>query len=146
MEDKIKERFMKKVKFAPSGCWEWQASKNLKGYGTFRSDISQLAHRVSFALFKGELRKDLLVMHSCDNPCCVNPSHLSLGTGHDNQRDCVNKGRMLRKGDNSHRRKLTNNDVALIRSRQYTTKELVVMLNVSKGCINQAKRGFTWKI
>ncbi len=80
-------------------CWNWKASKNNKGYGFFRSipgipQKSLLAHRVAYTLCKGD-PSGMLVMHACDNPSCVNPSHLSLGTNTDNIRDASFKGRMM---------------------------------------------------
>lgn len=89
----IKDRFMEKVKLMPSGCWEWQASKKKKGYGRFKVQDFQHAHRFSYHIFKGNIPKGMLVCHKCDNPSCVNPAHLWLGTYSDNINDCYAKGR-----------------------------------------------------
>lgn len=78
----------------PSGCWNWIAGRNERGYGRFRvGDRTLAAHRVAFAISRGADPGELFVCHSCDNPSCVNPDHLWLGTNADNLRDCVNKGR-----------------------------------------------------
>lgn len=78
-----------------SGCWNWMRSKNSSGYGTVRfRGRTVAAHRVSATLFNGfDFDSPLQIMHSCDNPSCVNPKHLSAGTGSDNQTDSVSKGR-----------------------------------------------------
>lgn len=76
-------------------CWNWQASTLRKGYGRFsvRKVLVQ-AHRFSWMLANGRgIPAGLQVLHSCDNPRCVNPNHLSIGTNGDNVRDCVAKGR-----------------------------------------------------
>ncbi len=74
-------------------CWEWVGCKDPKGYGRINVDrVGRLAHRISYALCIGD-PGDLFVCHACDNPPCVNPSHLSLGTNDDNRNDARNKGR-----------------------------------------------------
>lgn len=79
-----------------SGCWLWTASINNRGYGTLqRGGFKGYAHRFSFQHFKadGADITGMSVCHSCDNPSCVNPDHLFLGTASDNMRDCLRKGR-----------------------------------------------------
>lgn len=77
-------------------CWIWAGARLPRGYGRLGIDGRQfLAHRVSYALYRGEVPNDLLVCHTCDVPSCVNPDHLFLGTAQDNIRDAVNKGRQV---------------------------------------------------
>jgi hypothetical protein len=76
-------------------CWEWQAGKNNLGYGMIRDEKRmRTAHRVSYEEHNQTvIPHNLVVMHHCDNPKCVNPLHLSLGTRKDNTRDMLQKGR-----------------------------------------------------
>lgn len=90
-------RFLSKTAKAPgSDCWIWTAHRNHNGYGkaTFRGKRYR-AHRLSFAFFNKKKIGKLMVCHSCDNPGCVNPSHLFLGTGRDNIHDSIKKGRRI---------------------------------------------------
>ncbi len=79
------------------GCWEWRGYRNPKGYGFTRPGgrgvKGVLAHRLSWELHRGEIPEGMQVLHRCDNPPCVNPEHLFLGTNLDNIRDRVAKGR-----------------------------------------------------
>lgn len=76
-------------------CWLWTGAKNRSGYGKFcfRDIIHDTAHRVSHKLFIGLIDEDMSVCHTCDNPSCVNPEHLWLGTTLDNKLDQINKDR-----------------------------------------------------
>jgi hypothetical protein len=81
-------------KVMQNGCWEWKNYCNKDGYGRVRyNGKKHLAHRVSYEIFKKPFNKSLLVCHTCDNPSCINPEHLFLGTHQDNVSDCKNKGR-----------------------------------------------------
>jgi len=108
------ERFWAKVIVrGASECWEWFANKNNKGYGMFCVSTAvgkKLAHRVSYEMKFGRIPKGLIVRHKCDNPACVNPAHLELGTMKDNARDCSERER-------TGKTKLTNEDAAEIRRR-----------------------------
>jgi hypothetical protein len=75
-------------------CWEFQGGKNNIGYGMIRDDKKmRTTHRVSYEEHIGPIPIGLVVMHSCDNPICCNPAHLSVGTHKDNSDDMVRKGR-----------------------------------------------------
>ena len=117
MEDPI-ERFESRIKKSEN-CWEWNGGKSVLGYGRFWLDgRDQRAHRVSYQFYVGEIPDGLNVCHRCDNPGCVNPDHLFLGTTTDNARDRMNKGRGFRPtGERHHMAKLTEEKVKEIRAR-----------------------------
>lgn len=87
--------FRERVSISDSGCWNWTLHCNEDGYGVvgLRKYRNQRAHRVSYEVFKGPIPDGLVVMHSCDNPRCCNPEHLSVGTHLDNHTDSRNKNR-----------------------------------------------------
>ena len=87
------DRFWTNVSRA-NGCWEWTGKRNRKGYGQIRDrEKNRSVHRVSWELHFGNPPPGMLVCHRCDNPPCVRPDHLFLGTARDNMRDCAAKGR-----------------------------------------------------
>jgi hypothetical protein len=91
----LEKRFWSKVnKNAPNGCWEWTGS-NTHGYGQiWVNGRLHRANRVSYEIHFGEIPDGLFVCHKCDNPACINPDHLFLGTNSDNMKDCSLKGRI----------------------------------------------------
>lgn len=76
------------------GCWEWQGTLNEDRYGIFRLQGKRIkAHRFSFSLYKGDIPKDKVVRHNCDNAKCCNPNHLQLGTQEENIQDMIDRKR-----------------------------------------------------
>ena len=159
-KDKLEDRFWEKVdKRSDSECWEWLAGKNANGYGTFKfRGKDGLASRASWVLHNGEIPEHdsyhgLCCLHHCDNPACVNPSHLYLGTPADNNRDMVNrnrstKGRSYNKGSNHGNAKLTETDVIEIkRMLAYgglTQQWLADLYKVSRPLISNISSGKLW--
>ena len=93
----IEERFWAKVKKS-DGCWEWTGDKNKGRYGSIYCSEEKRnlrAHRMSYEMHKGPITDGLWVLHRCDNPPCVNPDHLFLGTARDNIMDAIKKGRHI---------------------------------------------------
>jgi hypothetical protein len=91
-------RFWSKVDIKSADeCWEWLSSKTSFGHGRFISENDITAHRFSWILFNGAIPDGLCVCHTCDNPGCVNPNHLWVGTKTDNNRDMTAKGRHWQK-------------------------------------------------
>ena len=125
------DRFWAKV-YKTDHCWIWTASKRNKGYGAFcyRADgrlIQGRAHRYSYEINIGKIPYGLFVLHRCDNPACVRPSHLFVGTNDDNINDMIAKGRHVpggthcanggnwERGESHHAAKLSTTDVTEIR-------------------------------
>jgi hypothetical protein len=90
----LAERFWEKVNVGtPDECWTWAACTNPLGYGWINVNNSgELAHRISWLINHGEIPEGLVICHKCDNPPCVNPNHLFLGTQKDNMQDYARKG------------------------------------------------------
>ena len=91
----LQERFLDKVELIPfHSCWEWNGYRNYQGYGTIRhKGKSLMAHRVSLELRGIKIPEKMFVCHKCDNPGCVNPDHLFIGSCLDNAIDRDKKGR-----------------------------------------------------
>ena len=143
------DRFWGKVTIG-DGCWEWQACGSREGYGRFGlGGRVLLAHRVSWTFANGPIPAGMHVLHRCDNPACVRPGHLFLGTNDDNIADMDAKGR--RKGGVGSRHgsaKLTEADVpkarALVASGM-TQREAGKLLGVSRWTVGRIVRGKTWR-
>ncbi len=113
--NKTEARFWNKVDKSGE-CWEWTAHKNDRGYGDIKvNGKSVRAHRLAYSLVVGPIPEGMLVCHHCDNPSCVNPSHLFVGTQSDNIQDAINKDRFNNKGENNCKAKLVEDDIHEIR-------------------------------
>jgi hypothetical protein len=112
------ERLDRRTVEMDNGCWEWCGYRGPQGYGQIGNEAGrpESAHRVSYRLRVGPIPPGVFVCHRCDNPPCVNPDHLFLGTPGDNVRDMLSKGREARGFDLPHTR-LTETQVREIRAR-----------------------------
>ena len=129
------ERFMEKIKVdEDTGCWEWQSAKTTDGYGRIFCDSkATLAHRWSYQHHVGEIPKGMCVCHKCDNPGCVNPDHLFIGTAQDNVNDMTAKGRSHEtKGSRNGAAILNEENVRLIK--QFLARHTVQMGNKGGQC------------
>jgi len=149
MDNNDIERFWNKVsKQSPDECWNWNGVTQSMGYGMFWLDYKMhLAHRVAYRI---QFKKFPIgnLMHTCDNPLCVNPGHLVAGSQSDNIADMFNKGRQVNQhGERGPRAKLTKKDVLKIRelkSQGATNVELGKLYNVHPGTISSAYLGKNW--
>ena len=149
------ERFEDKYTPEPmSGCWLWTAGVNGNGYGAIRADgRSQLAHRVAWQLYRGPIPHGAgyhgtCVLHRCDNPVCVNPDHLFLGSNADNAADKKRKGRARttpRLGEDHPAAKLNEQQVLAIRADKRGKHKLAREYDVSPSLIGQIKRRIAWR-
>lgn len=141
------KRFWAKVQKGDE-CWEWTSSLNNQGYGTIGIHWKHhLAHRVSFMVANGPFPKRLKVLHKCDNPKCVRPDHLFLGTMKDNTKDCEQKDRNCR-GSRSHKAKVSEEDVLRMRALYHAgtpMRTLVAEFGLTQATISVALRGLKWK-
>jgi hypothetical protein len=153
-------RFNAKVRRTDS-CWIWTGAHTTGGYGNFYFDGRvQHAHRASWQLFRGPISNGLWALHNCpsgDNPACVNPDHLFLGTHDENMMDMSSKGRSgaithperFPRGSTHHSSKLTESQVIAIRSRyttgQVTQTALAQEYGVSTVLIGLIVRHKSWK-
>jgi HNH endonuclease len=140
------ESFDKKYIPEPfSGCWLWTGSITGAGYGRIKTGGFRMdAHRAAFVLFRGKIPSGLFVLHKCDVKLCVNPDHLFLGTGTDNMRDCLKKGRAAIREKHGCA-KLNWSDVTEIRNSNESQKSLSERYCVSQSHISEIKAGRFWQ-
>lgn len=150
----VEERFWAKVKRV-DGCWIWTAHRHDFGYGKiglgYTSKNSEYAHRLSWMIHNGDIPDGLSVLHKCDNPACVNPAHLYLGTQADNVRDMYARNRWhlkkSRAGEHNSKHKLTKYQVGRIRAMKGVPGVLVAKVwNVSPCTVSSIRLNKTWKV
>jgi hypothetical protein len=137
-------RFWSKVN-KTEGCWLWEACVNSWGYGQFKLNGKQKqAQRVSWMLNFGPIPEGMEVLHKCDNPPCVRPDHLFLGSQDDNMKDKNYKNRQAF-GERQGSAKLTEDQIRLIRVSNKSSITLGLEYNVSESTIVRIKSRKTWR-
>lgn len=156
-----------------SDCWLWTGRADRDGYGEFVVNAKgrrngrpvqkhMRAHRLAWELEHGPVEHGLVVMHLCDTPACVRPSHLSIGTQRDNVRDCATKGRIakgdrhasvtrpecVRRGEDHHNASITSKDVREIRARIAlgdSPTAISTSMGINRSIVYSIKYGRSWR-
>ena len=142
----VEDRFWEKVDKS-GDCWEWTGCRHKQGYGRFHVKTGEppvFAHRLSYEMANGPIPDGMHVLHSCDNPSCVNPAHLSLGTHRQNMSESAERGRK----HSSLRDNLS--EVHAMREAGATQQSIADRFGVSQGAISMVLNGkrlekFIWR-
>ena len=130
-----------------NGCWQWMKSNN-DGYGSiYMNGRSMPASHFSYILHVGPIPDGMWILHKCDNPPCVRPDHLFLGTVIENNKDRDAKGR-TNHGENVHTAKLTDTDIPAIRdmlSQGKSQSDIARIYGVKRNTIQGIASGKTWR-
>jgi hypothetical protein len=148
------ERFWSKVdRRGEDECWPWTGASDGRGYGYLagtRGQQATKAHRLSYELNRGPIPDGLCVCHRCDNPSCVNPSHLFLGTRRGNNADKVRKGRQPHnRGETNPNARLTGEDAARIKEMYgggMTQQAIADQFGISQMSVSRIVRGQSWRV
>jgi hypothetical protein len=164
--EKDKTRFWKNVVKLASGCWEWTGNREAKGYGRFGAENKMhKAHRFSYELHYGPIPEGKMIIHSCDNPPCINPDHISAGTCKDNSDDMISRNRAvhnrgtkphykkhpeeIQRGERIGTHKVTESQIKQIRSLYasggYYQHVIAKMFHISQTSVWRIVRDITWK-
>jgi len=146
----VKERYWEKVKKgAPDDCWPWLGSKSGNfGHGRFSINRHRgtTAHRYGWILAHGDIPEGKFVCHKCDNPSCVNPDHLFLGTHKDNMQDMVKKNRCNKPiGDKHHNSKVNPDIVRHIRKKEMQQRAYAKLYGLCQRTVAEIQKKLTWK-
>ena len=146
IEEKLKRYVIDK-----HNCWNWIGSKDRDGYGVFGHHRNKQirAHRASYELHIGEIPKEMMVCHSCDNPSCINPQHLFVGTAKDNTQDMIKKQRrFILFGSNHPNAKLTEyqaHEIKQLRKQNVPLTNIANQFGISFQTVSSIAKGTTWK-
>lgn len=144
MTHRQKKNFLAKIDRSGE-CWEWSAAKFDNGYGAFQLGVGKTVrvHRLMWQIYSGiKIPDSAVVMHSCDNPSCVNPNHLSLGTPQMNNKDMVQKGRNKHlSGSENPMSKLSEAEAKKILHDSRTHQKIADDYGVSRSLVSMIKSG-----
>lgn len=143
--EKAVERFWSRASKPRRGCWEWQGPRNGSGYGivNFRDQMWR-THRLSLTLASGPIEDGLQVCHRCDNPPCIRPDHLYVGSALENSMDRADRGRQ----GVGQFAKLSEADADIIRERALSGEDEAALASdfgVSQNTVRRIARGRIWK-
>jgi hypothetical protein len=133
----------------PEGCWVWTGAAYREGYGSVKDHATRRtrrAHRVAWEIAHGDIPNGLWVLHKCDNPPCVNPAHLFLGTHADNMVDKFAKGRAVC-GEQNRRAKLTEEgarEAFRLTQTGLSDGSVGELVGVSSSCVRHIRLGYAW--
>jgi hypothetical protein len=151
LDEQFLQRFWSKVEISDAdSCWVWKGAISSSGYGSISINRKVYsAHRISYLLRYGGPIDGKLVLHTCDNPFCVNLNHLYLGTYLDNVRDMRNRGRQA-VGERNGRSKLTSEEVIQIRNiyveGNNSYRKIADQFGISARHIGNIVKGVYWKL
>lgn len=134
-----------------TGCWEYTGTRDRDGYGVFTHTRNKQvrAHRAAFEFHVGQITDGQMVCHSCDNPSCINPDHLFLGSAFENTKDMIGKGRKTSLcGERHPLAKLTESDVCEIRelrSDGHSLKAIAFKFGITFQTVSEIHHHKTWK-
>jgi hypothetical protein len=146
----IESQLQKHIK-SSNGCWIFTGCLDRDGYGVFGHGRNKQvrAHRMSYEFYVGSIPNGALVCHACDNPSCINPKHLFLGSAKDNTQDMIKKGRKAScKGSSHPLAKIDESDALWIKQQRQLSrslKDIAKDLNISFQTVSSICKGTTWK-
>ena len=139
----VRKRFFSKVR-KTRGCWLWTGSQTKRGYGQLKALRRRWqAHRLSWFIHRGMIPEGLQVLHRCDNPACVKPAHLFLGTHLDNIKDKVSKHRQAV----AHQKLSPTQAIKILAllNQKVSYSTIAARFKVTKSTIYKIKKGKSWK-
>jgi len=164
-KERVKELLERRsIPIPETGCWIWEGATSgtkpthLYGHLGVKTEEGSwktfYAHRLSYLIHKGAIPEGHYVCHSCDEPLCVNPEHLFVGTQQDNVNDMLKKNRgddtpLFKSGENHYKAKLSEEDVTYIRANLTgwgSVAKLARKFGVTPGNISSIKHNRIWKI
>lgn len=138
----VLNRFENKFTKHENGCWLWNAARRTTGYGVFSFNGKAVtASRVSYILYHGVDPGELFVCHTCDNPGCVNPEHLFLGTNLDNVKDRISKGRPAGRYSSLTEERVTEIQKFIYDHQNLSLREIARRLDESRATVQRIAKG-----